>query len=235
MNCTQVEKLIPLHAGHDLPAEQAAVVSAHLAHCTSCQALAAEFAASRDWLGTFTTPAFDETVFDEMRVAVRQEVAQTEPQAALLTLLTAWWRPRFALTMAGLLLLAGLTFYAYRQRFAPAVKAPPSPIEATLKQPVPATGSADNDRSETNPTVAVQQFSRRRSTRRASLANPPQVAPLPAPNVAAPINDDIMALDQTDSESAAPEMLHIELQTADPLIRIIWLAPKAEPIIPHAK
>lgn len=235
MNCTQVEKLIPLHAGNDLSAKQAAFVSAHLEHCASCQALAAEFAASRDWLVASTTPAFNEAVFDELRAAVRQKIAQTAPQPVLLTLLTAWWRPRFALTMAGLLLLAGLSFYAYRQQLAPTVKAPPSPIEANLKQPVPATGSADKDGSATTPTIAVQQFSRHRPTRRASLAHTPQVAALLAPNVAETIKDEALALNQDTSESFAPEMLHIELQTADPLIRIIWLAPKAEPVTPFAK
>lgn len=235
MNCTQVEKLIPLHAGNDLPAEQAATVSTHLEHCASCQELATEFAASRDWLGAFITPAFDEAVFDEMRAAVRRQIAQTGPQPALLTLLTAWWRPRYALTIAMVLVLAGLSFYAYRQRSTSLVTAPLSHIEASLKQPVPATGSADGT-SESRPPVIIQQSSRRRqSARRASLVRSPQIAPAPAPDLAATIKDEAGALNQTINESGAPAMLHIELQTADPLIRIIWLAPKEEPTIPHAK
>jgi hypothetical protein len=219
MNCTQVEKLIPLHAGNDLPTEQAAVVSAHLAHCASCQALAAEFAASRDWLGTFTTPIFNEAMFDEMRAAVRQKITQTEAQPALLTLLMTWWRPRYAVAIA-ILLLAGLSFYAYRQQRTPIKEAPlarnQQPSEPT---PVATTRASD----KTKIVITAQRPLRRHSARQSTIAITRRATSAPQGTITIVTNNAEVRLPSLDEQLAPREMARMEFQTADPNIRIIWL------------
>lgn len=223
MNCTQVEKLIPLHVGNDLPMEQAAVVSAHLKDCTSCQELAAEFGASREWLGAFTTPTFDEAVLDEMRAAVWQKVAQAEPQPAMLTLLTAWWRPRYAVVMAVLLLLAGLIFYAHRQQRTLVKENSVARHETNQERSklTPAPGSHDIDKTKT--VVTAQPPPRRRSLRQLSVAIKPRAVALPAQAIAITTSDTDLILPQAAQQPAVQEMARIEFQTADPNIRIIWL------------
>ena len=223
MHCTQVEKLIPLHAGNDLPTEQAAIVSAHLAHCASCRALTVEFAASREWLGAFMTLTFDEAAFDELRAAVRQKIAQTEPQPALLTLLTVWWRPRYAVAMAALLLLAGLIFYVHRQQRMP-IKENSVALNETNQERSelrPAARSHDTDKTKT--VVTAQPPPRRRSLRQQSVAIKPRAVALPAQVIAITTSDTDLILPQAAQQPAVQEMARIEFQTADPNIRIIWL------------
>lgn len=228
MNCTQVEKLIPLHVGNDLPTVQAVLVSTHLEHCASCQTLAAEFAASRDWLGAFTMPMFDEAVFNEMRAAVRQQIAQTERQPAPLTLLTMWWRPRFAMAMAALLLLAGLSFYAYRQQRATVKETPVARIKAKQTRPEATPESTPRDVELTNTAVNAQPSARYRSPRRSGDTKKPRAAELPTQNLAIMTNKAKGKLKETANQLAAREMTRIEWQTADPNIRIIWFAPRAD-------
>lgn len=228
MNCTQAEQLLPLHAGNDLPTEQAAAVGAHLESCASCQALATEFAASRAWLSAFGTPTFDEAALDELRAAVRREITRTEPPSALSAVLAAWWRPRFAVAMAVLLLLAGLSFYAYRRQPTPVKEAPVARNETKQKQPEPPPESPPNASGGNGAAVTARQLLRRRSARRSGLAMTPRVLELPAHDVAAATNQVDAALQQAAGQLAARTTTRIELQTADPNIRIIWFAPKAD-------
>jgi hypothetical protein len=219
MNCTQVEKLLPLHAGNDLPTEQAVLVSTHLTHCASCQSLVAEFAASRDWLGAFSTPAFDEAVFDEMRMVVRQQIAQAEAQPGLLTLLTTWWRPRYAVAIA-ILLLAGLSFYAYRQQRAAIKEAPLARNQQQSERtPVPPTRVSDKSKIM----VAAQRPLRRRSARQSTIAITRRATSAPLQPVSIMTNNAEVRLPSLDEQLALREMARMEFQTADPNIRIIWL------------
>lgn len=219
MNCTQAEQLIPLYVGHDLPAEQAAAVSAHLEHCAVCQAVVAEFAASRNWLSAVGTLAFDEAVFDEMRAALRREITRAEPQPGWLAKLTAYWQPRFATAVTvALLLLLSLSFYAYQQRTAAPKEAPIAHAGENRKQLEPAPRATPGVSDGHKLAVARPQLSSRRSVRRSSVTVRPKKAG----------DDAQMALKQAANQLAAREMTRIELQTADPNIRIIWFAPKTD-------
>lgn len=74
MNCTHVEKLLALHVENDLNGEQASAVTAHLAACSGCRALAGEYRASQSLLRLHTPPEFDGAFFDAVRRAVREEI-----------------------------------------------------------------------------------------------------------------------------------------------------------------
>ena len=215
MNCTRITPLLPLYASADLPAPQLAQVSAHLAQCESCAASAAEFISTRAWLREVAAPEFDETFYAELRYAVRQELAAQPARAAWRTL---QWKP---LAVAAALLL--LTIFSLRLFQTKGV--PPTDIVKTPASPqLPDAGRTPmlpaNVFAQTQKVIQPLRNVWRQRVRtvpkletapeEVAMAEPANVPELPpAANV------------------VEPEMLRIEMQTADPSIRIIWLAPKA--------
>ena len=74
MNCKQIEKLLPLYAGHDLSARREQLITTRLQSCAACSATAAEYREARDLLQEFTPPAFSEKAFAEVRKRVWQQI-----------------------------------------------------------------------------------------------------------------------------------------------------------------
>ncbi|HKS27531.1 MAG TPA: zf-HC2 domain-containing protein, partial [Pyrinomonadaceae bacterium] len=70
MNCTKIEKLIPLYVGGDLSGRESAGVVAHLSSCGHCLTLLEEFEASRERLQGFAVPEFGAEFYDELRSGV---------------------------------------------------------------------------------------------------------------------------------------------------------------------
>ncbi|HEX7177650.1 MAG TPA: hypothetical protein VF240_20495 [Pyrinomonadaceae bacterium] len=99
MNCESNERLLALHAGGDLSAGQASALSAHLRTCEDCRRLAADFAASRELLGTHEPPEFDAAFFDAVRRNVLREIDDAPPPPAFARL-TALLFGRRALALA---------------------------------------------------------------------------------------------------------------------------------------
>jgi hypothetical protein len=113
--CTRAEALLPCLADGELSAEEIALLTAHLAHCAPCRALAE----SLSWLaGTLPAMATREPEAG-FTAAVLAAIAREDERAALRRFderLAAWWRrswrrPRFALeaAYAGTLILVALT------------------------------------------------------------------------------------------------------------------------------
>ena len=80
MNCTRVEKLLPLYVAGDLAIIETEQVRAHLAACASCQTQAAALAESQTWLQQAPLPEFSESFFASLRADVWREIEQTETQ-----------------------------------------------------------------------------------------------------------------------------------------------------------
>ncbi|MBM4117446.1 zf-HC2 domain-containing protein [bacterium] len=113
--CARAEALLPCLADGDLSEEEVALLTAHLAHCAPCRALAQSLA----WLER-TLPALATCEPDARFTAdVLAALADADATAALPRLderLAEWWRrswrrPRFALeaAYAGTLLVVALT------------------------------------------------------------------------------------------------------------------------------
>jgi putative zinc finger protein len=243
MRCTHAEKLIPLFAGDDLPAREADDLRRHLEACENCRRLAAEFEESRDWLRGFAAPQVDETMLDGVRDSVLRDIGRIESRARWFQWIVPGWNLRFAFaTSLALLLLGALFSLMINRRQSPQdpksdraearkggsdqVKLPPG------KTP---DGQANNDKQAASPKTDRRKF-RRKPTRRGPDESPQteerMVEPVLAaqiPDAVGPTADPPAAPDPADADpDANQDMLRIEIQTADPNIRIIWFAPKSD-------
>lgn len=235
MNCTQIERLIPLYIGGDLPAEDETTVRHHLASCEQCAGIAGEFEESRDWLRGFTPPPFDQPVLDEMREQVMTKIARVQTPPSLLDLLLPTWKIRTVLagSIVLILLIAGLLVFLNNQRLTeqhPIItkesapdpdakqKQPPSYITTTEPNPQTRRPKTNAHHSPRGPAATETKLPI------LNLSQIDQFLDIGRREISFPFNSDIAGnLDLNENEDR--EMLKIEIQTADPNIRIIWFVP----------
>ncbi len=240
MRCTHAEKLIPLFAGDDLPVREAGALRRHLESCANCRRLAAEFEESRDWLRGFAAPQFDNEMLDNMRGSVLRDIGRIENRARWLQWIVPSWNLRFAFaTSLALLLLGALVGLMINRRQPPH---DPQSNQAGMKkgggnQVELPPGKAPDGRANNDEQTATDKSDRRKFRRKPTkpgLNEPPQtkermVEPdLIAQNMDAtePATDQSAGPDPANSDpDVNRDMLRIEIQTADPNIRIIWFAP----------
>jgi hypothetical protein len=253
MRCTHAEKLIPLFAGDDLPAREADALRRHLESCANCRRLAGEFEESRDWMRSFAAPQFDNTVLDGMRDSVLRDIGRIENRGRWLQWIVPGWNLRFAFAASLALLLIGVLLGLMINRRQPPHD--PQSNQARVKEggdnqvELPPDKTPD-DRAKNDKRIATGKPDRRRSERKAikpGLNEPQQteeqvVEPdLIAHNMDAtePATNQSDGHDLADTDpDANRNMLRIEIQTADPNIRIIWFAPMpgaAPATIPNTK
>jgi putative zinc finger protein len=242
MNCTHIKRLIPLYVGGDLNTEEVAGVRKHIETCERCRGLVAEFEESQGWLRDFTAPQFDETVFKNLRDAVREEIARVESRPSLFDLLMPVWNIRsvIAASLALALLTAGLLLYTNRS------KSPDKPLTTNKGGGFVPKGVPEQKHRDATDT-GEQQHSRRQKLAASHRArrspahrvdNMKDETKLPVLGVIA-LNNHSIARHLGIQEISLPsqsdiaidrnmdrEMLRIEMQTADPNIRIIWFVPK---------
>lgn len=239
MNCQSAEQLIPLFSGGDLKSQEAERVRLHLENCAHCCQVAEEFAASQAWLSEFAAPEFDEAVFADLRASVRREIQATEERGrrSWIDWLLPRWNPRLAFAaVAVLILLAGLAAVVYRTK--------PSSRETTVAggekpktamTPLPPTPQIEQGQAfagvppKLSPANRQGHKSQRLTPDVKALLTESPTTDLTAQsqNVPSPTTEPAANSDLTASVSER-EMLRIELQTKDPNIRIIWLAPKSD-------
>jgi putative zinc finger protein len=136
MRCTDVETLLPLHAGGDLEHPEAADVVRHLSACARCAASSREHARSRAWLveaARGAERALDESFHADVRRTVLLELRlRRAPGEARRARGLRWLAP--ALAAAAAVLLAVL---AVRPR--PVVREAPAPpgVVSTAPRPEP--------------------------------------------------------------------------------------------------
>ena len=228
MNCKKAKPLIPLFVEDDLDAAELQQVTEHLATCDSCCEIVAEFQASQSSLHAAALPEFDEAMLSAMRTAVQREIARPT-LADWLALLWSW---KLAGAAAACLLVGA--FMLYRQ-VSPAPKNKPAVAReqqtvAPAAIDVRATNSAA--RGTVPRAVASYRPARKPSPYPSSLATargtvPPLAAPPVEPVHVSPVPAlALTAIPETAASASEPEMLRMEIHTADPNIKIIWLTPK---------
>jgi hypothetical protein len=243
MNCPRVEQLLPLYSGGDLPSPQMNAVRAHLAACAPCQQLAAEFAASRSWLQSCAPPQFEEAFFAELRVAVRRELAADNAALGWAETLWQWlaprWRPLLAAVGVLLLLLGGLMLSRNFNDRKGAIRPDIAQYHNDQKQSDSQTRTIgrQNDqlagallRRHMGRAARIAKSNDKQKNWRPFIAAPAGQTSVPD-SVAQAVVSGAASLDRENTLDTTnrrmPEMLRIELQTADPNIRIIWLTPKS--------
>ncbi len=231
MNCARASEMIPLHVGGDLATDRAQALAQHLQLCAACRAQADEYAVSRAWLQTGAQPVFADEFYADIRAAVLRQLKQERTPAA--PFFDALFNRRLLYVAASIALLCLTGALAWRvydkrqrqqtmatgthteQRTRPAPTVTPHLLVRDDQQTVHDQIAEHNQRPRLRPTSSGRTRVPR-SAQPAELMPVLAVASLPAlapptaitPNTAAPNT----------------EIARIELQTADPNIRIIWLA-----------
>ena len=246
MDCTRAAEALPLYVAGDLEDPRAREVAAHLAACEGCRRLAADFAASRSLLAqACAPPEFGPDFYAGIRNAVLGEIGRDrKPPAPSFTLALPFGR-RFAYAAAFVLVILALALSlqhflrgareAKRELASappaagaptrvpdsdagpssprPHLSPPPSPRRpraTAAKAPRSLFGSAGAARG-------VRDEAARAATAPAGVA-PGAVGSAPRAGAAVP--------SAAAQAPGAEEVSRIEIQTADPNIRIIWLAPR---------
>ncbi len=209
MNCTRIEQLIPLYVGAELNPTRIDQVRRHMEICAHCREIVAEFEESQSWLSGFAAPKFNEAIFDDLRDAVRREIAQIELRPSFIDSFAPFWNPRFVVggSIAMLLLIGGFVIYTHRRQ------SPNKPVivsKEEVKSPTPSP-QRQQHKAQGGPQRNHGHVAKKKS--------------IPQGGRQTAVDTDI-AINQTTNRDREPEMLRIEIQTADPNIRIIWLAPK---------
>ncbi|MBK9313370.1 MAG: zf-HC2 domain-containing protein [Acidobacteria bacterium] len=209
MKCPQIEKLLPLYVGDDLPADQMESVRTHLADCTQCFEMAAGFSESRSWFREAAIPSFDEADLANMRASVHQRIAEEHEIPGLLDRIFASLslRPVFVAAAAAIILL-GAVLYGLRS-----VDKPPNQVKPDIAREAEIRdGNEVIDPTGRKTPQTAGRDKPRRIRRKAVKTRSDLIArtdPLPL-----------------ETKQEPSEQLRIELQTSDPNIRIIWLARK---------
>ena len=209
MNCSHVQRLLPLYTGDDLPIRKADSVRAHLFECQQCNDLATGYSESLAWVNSAGRIDLDERFFEELRDSVWRgvragEKSRSNRRLAWLTLLGS---------AAAIALIAAIAMFGGRR-----VEPPVAPEVARETQTRSVDPAALVHPVEKAPSRRVVH--RRRPSRVEAVASIPVSA---APEIAGSHNS-------ANAESASPvldTLRRIEIQTADPTVRIIWLV--AEP------
>ena len=211
MKCTHIKRLLPLYAGGDLPIQEADSVRAHLFACQHCNDLAIDFSESSSWLDSQGRVDFDDRFFDELRDSVWQRVRAEQresPQSS--------WRYAWILLFASataIAVLAAMPLLRSRDSRAPAK------IEVARETRAPDVVSTVTDASP------VKQPTRRHINRLSVRRDADAVAVM---NGERPASTESFKLEEP---APSPNVIRrIEIQTADPTIRIIWIV--QEPAAP---
>jgi len=228
MNCRRVRKLIPLYVEDDVEASVASRVAAHIEWCGQCNWLADEYRESQGWLRASAPPEFDANQLSTIKRSVLAEIAAIRQRPSVLALLAQWNRRHvLALSTAVLLIFGMVLLYLYQTR----VTSTPSPAVAKeTQQDEDSAPETTSPRPAPKPTPGAYSKPHHRQSRdlHRLVARPPRTtAPdKNEPQVAEVATQSDQTVVRSDTSASSKEMLRIEIQTSDPLIRIIWFAPK---------
>ena len=254
MNCEEVRKHLSLYVAGDIERHGArAFVDAHLGECDACRALAAEWEASRRLLQLHQPPEFDSAFFDSVRRGVMQQI--NEPRPSLFARLLGQPFGQRTLTYAAALSLlvcaAILSSHFLRRTPTPPVEVAkdkngePREVKTNTAQgggeQPQGGGTANVNEARVAAPSPLPKPSPRRGVRRESAPERKFVSPSRKPEEVQTANaPEVRRVFSPATEPkpdgspnhvetvarAEREMLRIELQTADPNVRIIWLSPR---------
>jgi hypothetical protein len=208
MNCPEFETDIALYVGDDLPPGRIPTVVAHLSDCAACRAFAEEMAECGELVHSLRTVELAPARVDALR---REVVARYVAHRDRPRWFSFFLQPRWATAMFAVILL-GVSFGWFVLSI--------GTVEDTARTlPVPSKIQTDHPPdpalSRPEPTVLPSR-----------VAHPRRVRPV-ASKSSKPIQTKSEAVVET--ARVAPEPQRIEIQTADPNVRIIWFVqPTAE-------
>jgi hypothetical protein len=255
MNCQRAAEFLPLHAAGDLEGRHANEVASHIIACGDCRRLAEELRESRALLvEAFETPGFGAEFYAGIRSSVLEQITRDrEPSTPSFVAALFGRRLAYATAFAVALLALALALQPFRggvretpQELAQGqqnANAPKQDRQKELKSSPQPNAAVENE--PTPKLIYMAASPRRESTRRDTPDR--QREPMPTPVMR--VDESAMIAQVTPSsvndaheasESASPargsarsmnataasEVSRIEIQTADPNIRIIWLAPQ---------
>jgi len=206
VNCGRIEELLPLYVGADLPEAEMTAVADHLAGCNRCSGLAADLNESASWFRGAETPVFDDSEMHRLRSAVNRRIDDEIAAPGLPGLMDRiiallGWRPALVATAGAIFLLAVL-LYSFRSGSEPRPAVTPDIVRKAEIRDVDESPKPDRPQAEP---VRRKRPRKRAANRRTNLV--------------------ARTWPKTDLSASRPtEPLRIEMQTADPNIRIIWLA-----------
>ena len=237
MNCRRVEEMIPLFAGGDLDRKSAELVASHLRSCQACSFVANQYDESQEWLQSYRPPEVGSAFFDDLKRGVLAQIELEEsPPSFFQAIAASWkWNPLIA-AVALLVIIGGLVFYMSRK----------SQTEGSIDEQIVAEAATEPTKG-TRGSVLPDVPDRKKERARRRYRRPPLkesiarvVEPIqPERNVELPtgslvedpaeskvgtlLEEDPQIVGDTVAEEAPTR---IEIQTADPSIRIIWFVPK---------
>ena len=246
MNCKKAAQLIPLFIEADLETAAMQSLTEHLEACDSCRCVAKEFQASQSLLHSVALPEFSENTFVQMRSSVLNEIARPKISDLLHPI---WnWKTAFAASLAMIILTSGIVIYRRSTTENSVAQASKISDEKDKNQNPAFSSSGKMAKTSSTPKQILKPRSGRNSSALGEASegerNPGKNSPKhPSPERATAFDTQIIAESVAPSEANSPnaepistitpkpentepEMLRIELQTADPNIRIIWFAPK---------
>jgi anti-sigma factor RsiW len=233
LNCKRTARILSLYVAGDLVGAPEREVAAHLAACEACCRLSEEFSESRSLLTqAFTTPEFGAEFYSGIRSAVLDEITRDRMLSK-----PSLFRPRwlYATAFAVVVIVSGLALqhFGRTRRETPPDLALARPVQPTS----PSSEMPSSRRKHELPGKPSIQ-----SNKVLALANPHgssrQVAGVKQPDAlmtSQAARDKRTQIEQAvqSSTSAEPiaveassQVSRIEIQTADPNIRIIWLSPR---------
>lgn len=244
LNCKRAARMISLYVAGDLLGAPEREVATHLAACEGCRRLAEEFSESKSLLTEAgTPPEFDAEFYSGIRCAVLSEIASDQVLAK-----PSLFRPRwlYATAFAAIVIASAVML----QHFAGAWREPPrdlarapqitgqptSPPEVPSpgkKHELPGTRSApsNNSLALVNPRGGFRHFEETRTpdtlvTAQAARDSGTQIEPVRVPVAAESVASTGGPSSSSSVRASTSEVSRIEIQTADPNIRIIWLSPR---------
>jgi hypothetical protein len=255
MNCKRAAEFLPLHAAGDLEGRCASEVAAHVIACGDCRRLAEEFRESRALLvEAFGTPEFGAEFYSGIRSSVLEQIARDrEPSTPSFVAALFGRRLAYATTFAVALIAFAFALQHSRggvrettpqiasgqpnvdtlkpdrrreSETSPQLNAkknestPKLIYTATSPRREPTRRDAPDRRREPMPTPVM------RDDERAMIAQVTRASVDGAHEASEPASPANAAASASTTATAAPEVSRIEIQTADPNIRIIWLAPQ---------
>jgi hypothetical protein len=230
MNCSSIQEWLPLYVSRDLEEGRRRSVAAHLDHCAECAAVATEYETTRQMLGEFVAPAFDDSVYSDIRQHVLREIeskAHENSHRPLAQMFLDLFRPRLTWAVAAALVLAiGLGAYYFVANRESSGRNPAGPL-VRLPAPPP---TANPDKTPDTVNVKNQPTPQRPVTKRpAQSANRAVLLARnnrrqPAIFSEAAVESNKLAAPSTVQSSE--KVFRLEMQTKDPNIRIIWLTPQ---------
>jgi Putative zinc-finger len=246
MNCTQIQKLLPLYAGHDLAQRRERLVTAHLQSCAACELAAAGYRDARALMHDFAPPVFGDDVYAGIRRNVWERIEKEPRTRSLFESMAVLFQPRFAWTAAATLLITisvvGVYFIIKGFNVRPDIVVSVPQTAGPHVEPIPATRGGvllNADEGLSKPRQADVPKRQRKSDRMTAPDRGNSLAAYSSDAQATTIQSSspVIGTDNLDlGTRGAEKALRMEIQTKNPNIRIIWFAPtEPKPLAVHSK